>query len=94
MRATATTRITKPSISTTPLAPFPSPTPPWTLAERLHRIEALSKRIESYIQYISQIGGMKGASEEVKERAVKAFYEQLVVVERQLGRIHDELKLE
>lgn len=79
---------------TAPAVPYPSPTPPWNLAERLHRIETLSKRIEGYIQFMCQVGSMTNASDEVKERAVKAFYEQLVVVERQLGRIHDELRLE
>ena len=65
-----------------------------TMEERLHRIETMRKRIDGYIEYICQIGKLTGASAEVKERAVTIFYEQMLVVERELGRTHDELRLE
>jgi hypothetical protein len=68
--------------------------PPLNLEERLHRIEAMGKRIDEFIRFICQIAGQTGTSAEVKERAVAAFYEQMVLVERQLGHIHDELRLE
>ena len=68
--------------------------PPYTLEERLHRIEALGKRMDGYIKYMCEIGTQAGSSSEVKERAVAAFYNQLVVVEGQLAKIHDELRLE
>jgi hypothetical protein len=70
------------------------PAPPLTLEERLHRIEGMGTRIGGYIQYMCQIAKMTGTSGEAKERAVTAFYEQMVVVDRQLARIHDELRLE
>ena len=38
-------------------------------------------------------GTLDGTSAEAKERAVTAFYERLLVVERQLGRIQDDLRL-
>ena len=69
-------------------------TAPLTMEERLHRMEAMRIRIDGYIQFMCQIVSLTGTSAEVKERAVTLFYEQMVVVERQLGRIHDELRLE
>ncbi len=75
-------------------APFPSPTPPWTLEERLHGIEAMGQRIDGYIRFMCQVASLNGASAEAKERAVTAFYERLVLVESQLGRIQEDLRLE
>ena len=69
------------------------PTPPWTLEERVRHIEAMGQRIDGFIRFMCQAPTMTGASGEAKERAVKAFYERLVIVETQLGRIHDELRL-
>jgi hypothetical protein len=68
--------------------------PPLTMEERLHRIEAMGRRIDDYIKFMCGIVGPTGTSAEAKERAVAAFHEQLVVVESQLARIHDELRLE
>jgi hypothetical protein len=87
----------KPKASTRSVAPTPapiSPAPPLTTDERLHRIEAMRKRIDGYIQFMCQIPSMRGSSSEVKERAVTVFYEQLLLVESQLGHIHDEFRLE
>ena len=64
------------------------------MEERLHRVEIMGKRIDGYIQFMCQIAGQTGTSAEVKERAVKVFYDQMVIVENQLARIHDELRLE
>jgi hypothetical protein len=69
-------------------------TMPLTLEERLHRIEAMGQRIDSYIKFMCQIGSLTGSSAEAKERAVATFYEQLVIVEGQLGLIHDNFQLE
>ncbi len=73
--------------------PMPQ-TPAWTTEERLQRIEALGQRVDKYIQFMAQVGNLNATSAEAKERAIIAFYEQLVVMERQLGRIHDEFQLE
>jgi hypothetical protein len=73
--------------------PYPWPTPPWTLEERLHRIEAMAQRINGYIRFMCQVGSLNGTSAEAKERAVTAFYERMVVVESQLGRIEEDLRL-
>ena len=67
--------------------------PPWTLEERLRRIRDLGQRINGYVEFMCQVGGLAGSSAEAKERAVTAFYERLLVVEGQLGRIHDDLRL-
>jgi hypothetical protein len=71
-----------------------SETPLWTTAERLQRIEALGQRINGYVQFMCQLDNLNGTSAEAKDKAVIAFYEQLVVLERRLGRIQDNLKLE
>ena len=71
-----------------------SPDLPLILEEQVHRIEAMGKRIDGYIRFMCQIAGQSGTSAEMKERAVTAFYEQMIIVERQLGHIHDELRLE
>jgi hypothetical protein len=68
--------------------------PSMTVEEYLHRIEAMGKRIESYVQYMCQIGGQSSMSAEVRDRAVLAFYQEMIRVESQLARIHDELRLE
>lgn len=69
-------------------------TPPWNMQERLQRIEAMGLRIDSFIKFICQIPNMNGTSTEAKERAVTAFYEQMIIVEAQLGHIQEQLRLE
>ncbi len=69
-------------------------TPPGTMEEHIQRIERLGKRIDSYIQFMCQVGSMQGTSIETKQKAVTAFHECLVAVEAQLGRIHDALRLD
>ncbi len=69
-------------------------TPPWTTAERLQRIEALGQRINGYVQFMCQAGNPNHASDEARDKAVVAFYEQMVLLERHLGRIHDDFQLE
>jgi hypothetical protein len=71
----------------------PWPTPPWTMAERLQRIEAMGNRINSYIRFICQAGSLGGSSDEAKEKAVSAFYERLAAMESQLDQIQEGLRL-
>jgi len=84
---------TKPPVRSAVARPMPQ-TPPWTSAERLQRIEALGQRINKYVQFMCEAGKLNATSAEANERAIIAFYEQIVVMERQLGRIHDEFQLE
>ena len=93
-------------MTTTAKAPCPSrpeqagpwPPSPWdarplTAEERLKRIEALGERIAGHFRFMCQVGSLSGTSEEMKERAIAAFYERAILVETQLGRIQEELRL-
>jgi hypothetical protein len=70
------------------------PTPPLTTAERIQRIAALGLTINGYVQFMCQAGNPNNASGEATDKAVAAFYEQLVNMESLLGRIHNDFKLE
>jgi hypothetical protein len=68
-------------------------TPPDT-DELLRRIAALGQRITAYVEFMGQAHNLNGASTESKDKALAAFYEKLLSVERQLARIHDNFRLE
>ena len=93
-----TTKVKAPARAKAPLAggeaaAGPWATPPWTMEERVQRIEAMGQRISGYVRFMCQAGSMNGTSAEAKERAVRAFYERMVIVERQLGHIQEEFRL-
>jgi hypothetical protein len=67
--------------------------PPLTTEERLKCIEALGERIGGYLRFMSAVGTLNGTSQEQKDRAVAAFYEQLARAEGELRRIQDDLRL-
>jgi hypothetical protein len=67
--------------------------PPPTTDERLRDIAAMGQRIHGYIQFMCEIGNLGGTSAEAKETAIAAFHARLAALERQLGRIHEELRL-
>lgn len=69
-------------------------THPVTTAERLRHIRALGQRIAAYVRAMCAATRQDGSSAEAKERAVALFYERLRGVEQELGRIHDEFRLE
>jgi len=69
-------------------------TVPPTTQERLQRIEAMGQRINGYVQFMCQLGNLNGTSAEAKEKAVIVFYERLRMVERELGRVQESLRLE
>jgi len=78
-----------------PAVPF-APTragAPTTTAERLREIAEMRQRVNEYAQFICQIDSLQGTSAEAKEKAVSAFYERMSILERQLGRIYEELQL-
>jgi hypothetical protein len=66
---------------------------PLTAAECLERLEGLAQRIQGYVQFMAQVGSLSGTSAEAKAKAVVAFYERLTILERQLGRIQEDLQL-
>jgi hypothetical protein len=90
-----TTKVTTPSPAAGLQGPLaaPWPAPAWSTEERLQRIRAMCQQINGYVEFMCQIGNLTGSSAEVKERAVAAFYERMVVVARQLGRIKEDLQL-
>jgi hypothetical protein len=69
-------------------------TVPVTTEERVAHIRALGQRIKGYIQYMCSLNRLNGFSAEVKEKAVATFYERLVILEQELGKIQDKLQLE
>jgi hypothetical protein len=71
-----------------------SQTSPCTPEERLQRIEALGNRITAYVRFMCDTANLSGTSAEAREKAAAAFYEQLVLAERRLGRIQEGLRLE
>lgn len=83
-----------PKTKTAPAPRFAAAVPPWTLEERVHGIAAMAQRIDGYIRSMVSIADMNGVSSEVKDQAVTEFYKQMVIVEAQLARIHDELHLQ
>jgi hypothetical protein len=96
-----TTKVKAPSRTRTAAPPTggwalvsPWPTPPWTAEERLRRIEVMGQQIIGYIRFMCEVGSLNGISAEAKERALTAFYERMIVVESQLGRIQEDLRLE
>jgi hypothetical protein len=77
----------------TPLPPAPWQPPCLTTEERLQQIEVMGQRINGYVQFIREVGALGGSSGEAKDRAVADFYEHLVILEGQLCRIHEDLRL-
>jgi len=71
----------------------PYQTPAWTTEERLQRIESMGQRISGYVEFMRQVGSQNSTSAEAMEKAITAFYEQMVIAERQLERIQHDLKL-
>jgi hypothetical protein len=67
--------------------------PPGNQEERLQCIKAMLQRINGYVEFMCEVSSLNGTSSEAKERAVTVFYEQMVVLERRLGRIQEDLRL-
>jgi hypothetical protein len=67
--------------------------PPASVEDSLERIRAMGERVSGYVEFMEAVGTLGGTSAESKERAVAAFYERMVVLERELGRIAEELQL-
>jgi len=67
-------------------------TPPRTTEDRLLHIEALGRRIESYVRFIGADPGMVGSSVEAKELAIAVFHACLAALEPPLGLIPKKLQ--
>jgi hypothetical protein len=75
------------------LYPALGQTPPWTTEERVRCIEVMGQRITAYVKFMCKLGNMTGTSAESKDKAVSAFYERMAILEKQLGRIQEDLQL-
>jgi hypothetical protein len=53
----------------------------------------MGQLITKHVEFMRGVGTLGGASTEAKEKAVLAFYERLLALERQLARVLDELRL-
>ena len=53
----------------------------------------MGQHIQSIVDFMCKIDSLNGTSSAAKERAVTAFYDRLVVVERQLGKIQEDIQL-
>jgi hypothetical protein len=93
------TRETRPGRKSAPLPegdrlpPAPLGNRPATTAERLLDLERMREQINENISFICQIGALRGSSTESKDKAVASFHHCMCVLERQLARILDELRL-
>jgi hypothetical protein len=66
---------------------------PLTREERLQAIEQMRERVNGYVAFIGRINSLQGSSTEAKEKAVTDFFTRMTALERQLGRICEELEL-
>jgi hypothetical protein len=57
-------------------------------------MEALGQRIADHIFFMCGPNTLNGSSAEAKERALEAFYQQMIVVERDLDRARQQFQLE
>jgi hypothetical protein len=61
--------------------------------ELMQGIAAMGQRINGYVQFMTQVENLNGTSAEAKDKALLAFHERLIVLERQLARIQESLRL-
>jgi hypothetical protein len=86
------TKPADPASTAVPPASDPLPGEP-APDERLVRITALWQQSNDYVQFICAAGRLNGTSVELKEKALDALCARLVIIERQLSRIQDDLRL-
>ncbi len=59
---------------------------------RVVHIQALGQRVARHVQFMCNLNSLQGTSVEAKDHAVTVFYNQLLALERQLSRIHEDLE--
>jgi hypothetical protein len=94
-RAPAATAKAPPPTSKAPLASSAElpRTPPATVEEYLLHIGALGKRVEGHVAFMGAVERLNGTSSEAKNKALTLFYQRLVAMEQELGRVREELEL-
>jgi hypothetical protein len=68
-------------------------TQPHSMDDYLVRIRALGDRIRGYVQFMATVEGLNGSCLEAKRRFMSLFYDRLVLMDRELNRIQEELQL-
>ena len=68
-------------------------TQPNSMDDYLVRIRTLGDRIRGYVQFMGGIEHMNGSCLETKRRSMCLFYDRLVLLDRELNRIQEELQL-
>jgi hypothetical protein len=68
-------------------------TPPATAEEYLMHIGVLGKRVEGHVTFMCGVERLSGTSAEAKNKALSQFYQRLVSMELELGRVREELEL-
>ena|SRR5438270_5015210 len=68
-------------------------TPPASLEDYVVRIKALGERVHGCVQFMCSVHKVNGTSAEAKQRSVAQFYDRLVMLDRELCRIQEELQL-
>ena len=89
--------------TTTPFRTVPAPNQykpagwqaaPADTQERLRRIELMAQWISGYAEFMCQGATQNAASPSVTDKAVAAFYEEMLTLERSLARIQEAFRLE
>jgi hypothetical protein len=62
--------------------------------DRLRDIELIGERIGSIVRFMCEIHKLTGTSDECRDRALTAFHERLITVEKQLAIIQEKFRLE
>jgi hypothetical protein len=85
-------------VSITGLHPKSTPTTaasiPKQLADQVREIERIGERISAIVRFMCDIQKLPGTSEESRDRALTAFHEPLIMVEKQLVHIQEKFRLE
>jgi len=85
-----------PSMPATPpgeFLPDPEMMPCVTTEDHLARIQALGRKIEEHIRFMGTVATLPGTSAESRAKAVSAFHERLLILERGLAQTLEELRL-
>ena len=67
--------------------------PPGTMEDYLLRIRALGDRVSGCVEFMCAIEAFTGTCVDNKRRSVAQFYDRLVLLDRELCRIREELQL-
>jgi len=64
-----------------------------TTADRLTQIQLLSRRVVEHVRAVTAVAEVQGTSAEARDRAVVMFHERLLLLERTLEKVLEDLRL-